>query len=452
MNIKLRLSFQFAVLMAGAAILFSVMVYYFSYSTQLNKFRENLTNRARNSAILLLNVKEIDAVLLNKIQRSTFYLKQEEIVITDTSFEVLYQLNMEYLNSEVVMEYGKCNTQCFFSINEKDGVVYRHRVDKLSFFVYVMAYDQSRRENLSDLRKVLIWSFIFSLWISILLAYLFSKTAIKPISDFISEVNKVTDTQLSKRLNEGNKKDEISQLAISFNEMIARLETSFRNQADFVSHASHELRTPLTIMISEADFLLSRERTREEYTLHIKGLIDDLKNLNRKVNSLLELAQLKRGEAVDMAVIRIDEMAFSAISTVKSRFPGRRIIPEITYPDDDSELLVSGNAGMLLIAFTNILDNACKFSGGDVKLIISTAPEAIRVSIADTGIGIPDEDFKNIFQPFNRASNVKFISGFGVGLAIVAKILDLHDAKITVHSKLSEGTRIEMLFRRITPA
>ncbi len=103
---------------------------------------------------------------------------------------------------------------------------------------------------------------------------------------------------MSNRLDEGNRKDEIDQLAITFNEMLTNLEIAFKNQEDFVSNASHELRTPLTVMIGESDYLLSRERKHEEYIDHISGLVSDLKELNALLNSLLELAQINRDKSI----------------------------------------------------------------------------------------------------------------------------------------------------------
>ena len=149
-----------------------------------------------------------------------------------------------------------------------------------------MAFDKSRTENLSELRKILFWSILFSVWLSVLLSYLFSKKAIKPISQIIKSVKEINSLRLSNRLDEGNRKDEIDQLAITFNEMLTNLEIAFKNQEDFVSNASHELRTPLTVMIGESDYLLSRERKKEDYINHISGLVNDLKKLNSLLNSL----------------------------------------------------------------------------------------------------------------------------------------------------------------------
>ncbi len=126
--------------------------------------------------------------------------------------------------------------------------------------------------------------------------------------------------RLSNRLNEGDKKDEIAQLSITFNEMLSNLEIAFKNQEDFVSNASHELRTPLTVMIGESDYFLTHEQTKEEYINHINGLIKDLKNLNALFTSLLELAHINRDRNITFSTVRIDEIIFGSIHQVKTKY------------------------------------------------------------------------------------------------------------------------------------
>jgi light-regulated signal transduction histidine kinase (bacteriophytochrome) len=139
--------------------------------------------------------------------------------------------------------------------------------------------------------------------------------------------------------------------------MLSDLEIAFRNQEDFVSNASHELRTPLSVMISETDYFLSRERTREEYVEHISELIRDLKKINTLLNSLLELAQVTKDKNIGFLPVRIDEIVFDAIHQVKSKYPDHKIIPKIQYPENENDLIIIGNEGLLTIAFKNLIDN-----------------------------------------------------------------------------------------------
>jgi len=216
-----------------------------------------------------------------------------------------------------------------------------------------------------------------------------------------------------------------------------------------VSNASHELRTPLTVMIGGSNYILSHQRTADEYIAHISDLVSDLKRLNGMVNSLLELAQVSRERSIELADIRIDEIVFDAIYFVKNKYPGRKILPKISYPDNSRDLLVRGNAGLLLIAIENLLDNACKFSTEDVFVEFIFTDNRLNLTVSDSGIGIPKNDLDSIFNPFMRASNAKYIGGFGIGLSLVAKILELHDAGLNVESTEKVGTTFTIRFRKM---
>lgn len=449
MNIKTKLSFQFTIIVAGILIFFSAMVYYFSYTSQLSRFRDNLTEKAKNTAILLINVVEVDSTLLQKIHRSTLSLHDEEIALTDSAFEIIYKYNLKYLSKSVLWQNADANEISFFSIAEKDGVCYKHNYKNRIYSVFVMAYDKSRKENLADLLDILFWSNLISIWVSILLSYSFSRKAIKPIANIIKNVKNINSSNLSNRLGEGRNKDEIAQLAVTFNDMLANLEIAFKNQEEFVSNASHELRTPLTIMIVESDYLLSHDQKPEEYRKHIRGLIGDLKKLNLQLNSLLELAQINQENTIQLSVLRVDELLFDAIREIKPKYPERKIISRIQYSENENELLIHGNPGMLNIAFKNLIDNACKFSDDNVTIETEITTKHIRVIITDHGIGIPSDELETIFKPFSRASNVRYKSGFGIGLSLVAKVLSLQAVTFNAYSNPDTGTQFVLLFEKI---
>lgn len=436
-------------IVAGILLFFSALVYYFSYESQLAKFRQSLFDRAKNTATLLINVEEVDSSLLEKIQRSTISWYSEEVVLTDSAYNLLYGYNSRILSDTKVLSENASGQIKYFSVSGKDGVFYRHNFRNSTYNVYAMAFDRSRFANLSDLRKILLWSIIFSVLFSVLLSYFFATRAMKPISKIIRTVKEINSLKLNSRLDEGKKKDEIEQLSVTFNELLSDLETAFRNQEDFVSNASHELRTPLSVMIVESDYFLSHNRTKEEYVKHVEGLVRDLKNMNSLINSLLELARLNRDQSIGFTLIRLDEIVFTAIQIIKEKYRNRKILPKITYPENGSELVISGNSGMLEIAFRNLLDNACKFSDSYIEVEFTITDDFIIINVSDHGIGIPVNEIETIREPFKRASNVRFIGGFGIGLSLVTRVMELHSAELKISSRINEGSRFEMKFPRI---
>ena len=446
MNIKTRLSVQFTLSVFGILMVFCMLVYYFSYSSQLSIFRQNLLVRAQNTAILLINVQEVDSTLLKKIYLTTKSLEEEEIVLNNSNGKMLYSDKIQYLKNISSSRSSHSASPEFFSIGKKDGVLYNHIVNNQLYHVYVLAYDQFRAENLRGLRVVLLWSIVFSLCLSVWTSYFFSKIAMRPISNIIAKVKQINSSKLSSRLDEGKRKDEIEQLAITFNQMLSDLELVFKSQEEFVSNASHELRTPLAIMIAESDYIISRKRNPEEYEVHIARLTEDLRKLNLLINSLLELAQLNRDKNMSLSPIRIDELVFNAIHSVKLKYPGRKILPRIEYTDNENDFIINGNPGLIEIAFKNLIENGCKFSTGEVEVAILNPGKSVVVRIADSGVGIPENEIGNIFKPYHRATNAKFIGGFGIGLSIVAKVVALHGAEIKVTSTLNKGTCFELQF------
>jgi two-component system, OmpR family, sensor histidine kinase ArlS len=141
MNIKNKLSAQFTLLVFVILIFFSFLVYYFSYSSQQSEFRHNLYDMAKNTAILLIDVEEVDSTLLNKIHKTTKSRDNEEITIYNSSNAIIYRNQIQYLS-----DYRNSNNPdkpdpVYFSIKEKDGIMYKHFAKGQVYKVYVLAYD-----------------------------------------------------------------------------------------------------------------------------------------------------------------------------------------------------------------------------------------------------------------------------------------------------------------------
>ncbi len=449
MKITTRLSFQFTFIVLGLLLIFSVLVYYFFFTIQISKFRENLVEKARNSAILLINVEEVDSLLLQKIHQTTISLKEEEIAITNTRKEIIYQYNLHVLMPDnlPVMVNGPITE--YFSEAHKDGVIYRHFYKDQYYNVYVLAFDENRKNSLKELFRILVIGILVISGLTISASFFFSRIAIAPISRINNEVKNINARKLSSRLDTGSGKDEIEQLAITFNQMLTDIELAFKSQDDFVKNTSHELRTPLAVMIAEIDYLLSKPRENEEYEKYLSRLANDLHKINALISNLLELAQMNRENIFNKTMIRADEVVFAAIQSVKAKYPARKIVPKIDYTENDKDLLIEGNSGLLEMAIKNLIENACKFSEGLIEIRIELIPGILKILISDTGIGIPPDEIQHIFKPFNRASNSRFISGFGIGLSIVEKIVHLHQGTIKVYSIENEGSTFELTFNRI---
>jgi signal transduction histidine kinase len=276
----------------------------------------------------------------------------------------------------------------------------------------------------------------------------FAGRTLSPLRVMVKDVTAITASNLHRRLTEGNGKDELAELATTFNGMLKRIEKAFETQRSFVSNASHELRTPLTAMIGEIDVLLSRERDNDAYRSALRELLGDAAQLKELINMLLSLAETDMAESKEFVEeVRIDELLWDLKE--KSALKGGAcpvVIESDSLPADPEELVVRGNRRLLGSAFSNVLDNALKFSGNrEVRCSLSSAGGKVEIAVADSGMGMTEADVRNLFQPFFRAENARSYPGHGIGLALAEKIIRLHGGSIRADSTLHKGTRMTIV-------
>jgi signal transduction histidine kinase len=258
-------------------------------------------------------------------------------------------------------------------------------------------------------------------------------------------VDRISISRLGSRLDEGNRHDEIARLAITFNKMLARLESAFQMQRNFISYASHELRTPLTAITSQIEVMLEKERPAEYYREIALSTLEDIRNMSALSNGLLQLANASLDiSAIRFAEIRLDELLWQARAELLKTNPEYGIVIEFeNFPENDKELTVRANEQLLKIAFGNVMDNGCKFSADkQLRLSISTIPGFIELKFVDKGIGIEPHEIEKIFEPFYRADNARSIKGHGLGMTLTDKIIQLHEGRISISSRPGAGTTV----------
>lgn len=171
--------------------------------------------------------------------------------------------------------------------------------------------------------------------------------------------------------------------------------------------------------------------------------MNDAKKLARLSNSLLDLAKASYDPAeISFKPIRIDEILLDARQQVQKVNPDYKI--DIHFENDfenDNQISVNGNEYLLKVAFVNLFENGCKFSDNKQSIVsVFFENEKIKLRFTDKGIGISEDDLKNIFVPFYRGDNKNFTDGNGIGLLLTQKIIALHKGIISVSSKRNEGT------------
>lgn len=433
-------------------IVASASIYFFSAGFRRENFYDRLENKAISTARLLIEVEEIDADLLKKIEADNpVKLSEEKIIILNYKNDTLYTSDE---GGEIEIQNALTNTiRLEGEIKYKQdpyevlGLLYAERYDR--FVVIAAAVDIVGFQQLKNLRIILLFVCLTSFLIFSAAGRLFAERALRPISGVVGRVEDISITSLNLRVDEGNGTDEIARLARTFNNMLERLEIAFKLQKDFISHASHELRTPLTSINGQLEVLLLKNRSTEEYKTAVNSVLEDIRNLTDLSNRLLLLAHTssEKQTAGHIDKIRIDEVLWQSKEELQKYNKGFSvnisIDPSVT---DSDQMEITGDEYLIKTAFSNLIENACKYSPDfSVDVNIEYANSSLMIIFSDNGIGIPEDDLIQIFEPFHRGSNVNS-PGHGIGLSLVNQIIKNHHGKIDISSRVGEGTTVMLCF------
>lgn len=449
MNIKDKLTIRFVLVFAAVWLIASMAIYYSSSEFRKEEFYDRLVARANAAAKLLLEVEEVDAQLLQKIESANpVKLPGEKITIYNYNNEELFSSDtQDSLRIDSVL-LDKIRLEKSLNWRQGDveviGLLYEDQFDR--FVVIAGAMDLYGLRKLQNLRNILIIVFFVSLIIIGLVARLYAGKALEPISEVISEVNEIEITNLGKRVSEGNGKDEIARLGITFNLMLTRLQNAFEIQKSFITNASHELRTPLTSMLSLVDVTLLKKRDEKFYEETLISLKEDIHGLSELTTKLLLLARVDSFRE-EIKPIRTDAILWQAISDVSRSYKNPIKVSISEDISDEESFTIIGHEQLLKSVFTNLLENACKFSDGkEVFVNILATGQNLQFEIKDQGIGISPEDLKKLGQPFFRGQNTNPFPGSGIGINLVKKIVDIHQGKLNIDSTRDSGSIILLDF------
>ncbi|MCQ4925668.1 ATP-binding protein [Tissierella carlieri] len=293
------------------------------------------------------------------------------------------------------------------------------------------------------LALILLASNVLGILLIVLIGSKASRKLLSPIDTMTKMVKEISINDLDKRLDVRGSKNELKDLAITFNDTLNRLEESIEKQNQFISDASHELRTPISVIQGYAN-LLNRwgKDDKEVLDESLEAIKNESENMKNLVENLLFLA---RGDKHTQKVAKED-------------FPLNKLIEEIlteTKLIDDShiitierneEIIVKADKNLIKEALRIFLDNSIKYTpaGGTVKLMSYEKNGKGVITIEDSGIGISKEHLPHIFDRFYRTdkSRTRESGGTGLGLSIAKWIIDNHSGNIDIDSKIDVGTKV----------
>jgi heavy metal sensor kinase len=312
---------------------------------------------------------------------------------------------------------------------------------RLTYIIQLGTHLHFVRKNLSQFKNNILAFVPIMLVLGTLGGWILARRSLSPVGYIVSKAQRITSQNLSERLTQRGTSDEMDDLIRTINEMIARLENSFKRMAEFTADASHELKTPLCAMRGEAEVLLSRERKAEDYQEGLAHFIEEFDHLNQMINDLILLSKFDATQVeLKMAPLRLDLLIRNICSLFQILADQKGVALDV---DATEEVTLMGDKVRLQQLFTNLIDNAIKYTfRGSIHIMLEKNKENALVKVQDTGIGIPQAEQEKIFKRFYRVdkSRSKETGGVGLGLNIAEWIAQAHHGRIECKSVLNQGS------------
>lgn len=447
MKIRTSLTLKNTCVTATIFLLCTILIYLVSEHTRDQTFFRNLKSEGITKANLFLagqvDAQTMQSVYLNNRQ----FINEVEVAVYTPDFQMLYHdavhndivKETQWMINEILMK-----KEIEFHVGKYQGIGMVYPYEGRYYIVTAAAYDGYGYDNLAGLRDALIILFIVGLSLLFVAGYFLARLALKPISSIVNEAETITASHIDRRIPVKNEKDELGELSIAFNDLLNRLEISFESQRMFVSNVSHELRSPLAALIAELDLSLQKERTGEQYRQAMRNMLSDAKRMTRLIDGLLNLAKADYcREEISMREVRLDELLLDVRELILRAHPEYTVELLFCNEEDDDDRLITtlGNPYLLNIAFSNLIENNCKYSENHSSIVqISFRDKWSVVRMSDNGAGMSEKDKQNLFTLFYRGDNEKQADGHGIGMTLSQKIIHLHGGDISVNSEQGRGT------------
>jgi len=298
-------------------------------------------------------------------------------------------------------------------------------------------------------RLVLLFSVPVLLLVASTGGYWLSKKAVAPVGEIARAAHLISEHELSRRLPILQTGDELQSLSETLNEMFGRLERAFKRVTQFTADASHELRTPVALMRTRTEVALRKQRSDADYRETLLRVHEELERTSALIENLMTLARADSGsELLQVSPTNLNELLLEISETARLLVEGKSIQYDQRLPE--APLCVSGNAPSLRRLFLILIDNAVKYTSreGHISVVLNASDGAAVTEIRDSGVGISPTALPHIFERFYRAdeSRSRESGGTGLGLAIAKWIVEAHQGRISVTSKVGEGSvfRVEI--------
>jgi heavy metal sensor kinase len=449
--IRLRLTLWYCAMFAAAAALLSVSSYWMLRRSLLATEYHELQERAEDVQLLLTQLgPHADAKSLQQTFTQIYQLKDDGKYL-----QVMDQDGRWIYRSKRMIDGGLRLTSPG-DLPREGAVIEFHQgtryVRTLSYPIRANGRAYSVQTGLA-LNKSMVLLSVFRgqmclltpavLILAAVGGHWMSRKALAPVASIATEARRINDKNLGIRLPVSTTRDEISHLAETLNQMLARVELGVRSIRDFTANAAHELRTPLALIRTEVEVALSVRRSGEEYREACEQVQVETVRMSALIDNLLMLARADaETESVQLDPVEANEL----IRRVGEKWKHAMQFAFLSFHVDATAgaLFVAGDVHSLRRLLTILLDNAVRYTppGGTVTLQVAHNDERIVFTVRDTGIGIAPEHQPRVFDRFYRVDRTRGASsgGSGLGLTLAKWIAEKHGASISVDSVVGRGT------------
>jgi len=447
MSIRLRLMVWYSAFLGAMLFLFSLGLYSFLTNALLADVSDTLKSQGERAAAVI--EQELDPMAA--LSRDNTSLTPRVVFASQVYAQVLtpngaiYQRSSNLKDvdqilpiSQEMLDQNLQGRSGYYTLHQQGKPIHIysmpiHRPD--GKIVGVLQIGQSLvdvQTTLDRVRTALYLVSILGVFATTIGGGMLSRSALRPINEITATARRIGRTEhLAERIAIPNTGDEVSRLAETFNEMLARLDQLFQTQQRLVGDVSHELRTPLTTIQGNLDLLkrgaIDDPELRQEALSEIET---ETKRMTRMVGDLLLLAQADAGHALHRVPVELDTLLLDVFRQGLVMAQGK---VELRLVHEDQAQIMG-----------DVVDNAIKYTpaGGKVTLGLYREPGHVRIEVADNGPGIADKDLPHIFERFYRADRARSrqLGGSGLGLSIVQWVAQAHDGEIRVQSEVGVGS------------
>lgn len=312
----------------------------------------------------------------------------------------------------------------------------------IQFFILGEYLDHKNIATVHIILIIFFWTVCASIFTYITL-YQINRRYEKPMKNFAEATNQVANGDFSvyvEPLHSADKMDYLDYMFIDFNKMVEELGSIETLKTDFVSNVSHEIRTPIAVIQNYAEYLQKEFISEEQRIEYAKAIKYASKRLASLISNILKLNKLEN-QKINPEVFEYDicrQLSECAIQFEEVwNKKGIKFIADI-----EDKAMICADESLMELVWNNLLSNAIKFTknGGEVMLKQISTKDNIKVSVSDTGCGISEDSMEHIFEKFYQGDTSRSSEGNGLGLALISRVMELSECRISLESTLDVGT------------